>query len=238
MAKDFGDYWDDLADVQAARGRAKKVLKYIQKYHPKAKSVLELGVGSGNVLKCFPKRFALYGLDIYPNYLKLAKRKIPHAKLILSSMDNIKIKKKFDVIFSIYDSINFLESLSQWKKTFESVSRHMNKDAIFIFDAYNPKMLEKAKTWSIFSKEPFGFMWDKGIVKGNRLTWHFSIFEKKGRNYELNEFDFHEWIFPVKKVETELKKRFRIIEKLDGETLKKPNNKTYRLLYVVRLKVR
>ena len=236
MAKDFGDYWDELASIKSAKKRAKKVLSLIRKYNPKAKSILELGVGSGNVLKCFPKRYNLFGLDIGQKYVKLAQKKMPYANLIVSSMHNFKINKKFDVIFSVYDSINFLESFDQWKQTFKTVHNHLNDQGIFIFDMYTPKMLERGKNWSHFSKEKFGYMWDKAEVKGNKLTWHFHIFEKqKGNSYALNEYRFHERMFPVKKTEQELKKHFKIIKKLENVDFCNLTIKE-RVLYVVKKK--
>lgn len=239
MVKDFGNYWDDLADEKSARTRASIVLNLIKKHKLGAKSVLELGVGNGNVLKNFPKKYSLHGLDVEAKYVALARKKIPSAKLIASSMHNFRFNKKFDVIFSIFDSINFLDNFNQWKQTFKTVHKHLDDGGIFIFDMYTPTMLEKAKTWSIFSKEKFGYMWDKAIVKGNKLTWNFHIFEKiKNNNYELNEYKFSENIFPVEKVEKELKKHFKIIERFDAAdlsgTLKKPSKNTYRLIYVVR----
>ncbi len=235
VKKDFSYYWDDLADDRGARRRYEKVMKFIKKYNPKSKSVLELGVGNGNVLKHFSKRFDIHGLDIDKKSLELSKKKIPHGNLFVASMHNFKVKKKFDIIFSVYDSLNFLTNFDQWKKTFSNVDKHLEEKGLFIFDFYSPKMLEKAKKWDFFTKEKFGFMLDKGVVKGNRLTWHFKIFEKKkGKNYELNEYNFHEWIFPVSRVEKEIKKNFRVLHKLDGETLSRPTKDTYRLLYVCR----
>ncbi|MBN2459474.1 class I SAM-dependent methyltransferase [Candidatus Woesearchaeota archaeon] len=231
--KDFSYFWDDLADDRGARRRYEKVMMFIKKYDPKSKSILELGVGNGNVLKHFSKKYDLHGLDIDKKYIELSKKKIPRANLFVASMHNFKVKRKFDVIFSVYDSLNFLKNLEQWKKTFKNVNKHLEKEGLFIFDFYTPKMLEKAKKWDIFSKEKFGFMQDKGVVKGKRLTWHFSIFEKqKRKNFVLHEYDFHEWIFPVNQVEREIYKNFRILEKLDGETLSRPTKDTFRLLYV------
>ncbi len=216
MKKDFSYYWDDLANDRGARERFEKVMKFIKKYNPHAKSILELGVGNGNVLKHFSKKYDLHGLDIDKKSLALSKKKIPQANLFFSSMHNFKVNKKFDVIFSVYDSLNFLLNFKQWEQTFKKVKSHLSENGIFIFDFYTPKMLEKAKSWDKFSKEKFGYMWDKGIVKGNKITWHFSIFEKIGKKYELNEYNFPEWTYPVKKVEEKIKKNFRILEKIDG----------------------
>ncbi len=233
VKNDFSYYWEDLSNDRGARKRYEKVMKFIKKYGPKARSVLELGVGNGNVLKHFSKKFELSGLDINLKYINLSKKKIPHGNLFVASMHNFKVNNKFDIIFSVYDSLNFLTNFDQWKKTFSSVDKHLEDNGLFIFDFYTPKMLEKARKWEFFTKEKFGFMLDKGVVKGNRLTWHFKIFEKKrGKNYELNEYNFHEWIFPVSGVEKEIKNNFIILEKLDGETLNRPTKDTCRLLYV------
>jgi ubiquinone/menaquinone biosynthesis C-methylase UbiE len=233
VKKDFTYYWDDLANDRGARERYEKVMMFIKKYNPKSKSILELGVGNGNVLKHFSKKFDINGLDIDKKSLELSKKKIPHSNLFVSSMHNFKANHNFDIIFSVYDSLNFLTNFDQWKKTFKNVDKYLENNGLFIFDFYTPKMLEKAKKWDKFTKEKFGFMLDKGLVKGNRLTWHFKIFEKKkDKIYELNEYNFHEWIFPVSRVEKEIKKNFRVLQKLDGETLSRPTKDTYRLLYV------
>ena len=235
MAKGFADYWDDLADVKSARARADKVIRFVRKHHSRPGSVLELGVGSGNVLRHFPASWDRYGLDLYEEYLVLARKKMPDAQLLAASMHDFTFERTFDVIFSIFDSINFLENFAQWRSTFKNVYEHLEDDGVFVFDTYTPLMLEKAKTWSIFTEEPFGYLWDKGVVTGNRLTWRFTIFEHlEGARYEKNTFEFRERIYPVEKVEAELTKRFTILEKIDGETLEAPRGDTFRLLYVAK----
>jgi len=236
--KHFADFYDALADKKEAGQRSLKVQKYINKHHKKAKSILELGTGNGNVLSFFPEKYKLSGLDIEKRYVKLAKRKVKRAKLYAASMHNFEIPDKFDAIFSIFDSINFLKNFKQWKQTFDTVHKHLNDSGLFIFDMYTPLMLkETKKAKPRLFKESFGFLLDKGIVKGNTLTWHFHIYEKKkGNKYNLHSFFFTEKIFPPNKAEALLRKKFKILEKVDGDTLKKPGKYTTRLLYVVRKK--
>ena len=126
MTKSFVHFWESLEDKKGAKERANRVLEPIKKYNKKAKKVLELGVGIGAVLASFPKKFAIYGLDINEEYIDVCKRKIKRGKFFVSSMHNFKTDERFDVIFSVYDSINFLETFNQWKSTFKSVSDHLN----------------------------------------------------------------------------------------------------------------
>ncbi|MFA5929477.1 MAG: class I SAM-dependent methyltransferase [Candidatus Micrarchaeia archaeon] len=206
----FADFWDEISDKKAARQRAAVVLRLIGKYHPGAKTILELGVGNGTVLAAFPKRFSLYGLDIEPRYLKLAKKKLPRAHLFCASMHNFTARRKFDVIYSVYDSMNFLSSFRQWAQTFARVRSHLAEGGIYIFDCYTSEMLPALSKIKGAS------------VSGNSLTWTIRMV-RKGKKHR---FKFRERLFPEKKVECALAKHLIILEK-------RPLSKT-RLLFVTR----
>ncbi len=212
MTKSFLCFWE--SDKKAARERAERVLRPIRKYNEKAKKVLELGVGLGAVLDNFPKRFIIYGLDIEEDYIAICKKKIKRGKFLVSSMHNFDINERFDVIFSVFDSINSLEDFSQWESTFNAVSHHLNEDGLFIFDMYTPKTLQhfrgKEAKASKFSK---GYEIEWAIVKGNTLTWDLKIFEKITEDtYQINEYLWKEAIYPVPKVKSALIKHFEILQ--------------------------
>lgn len=222
MVKHFVNFWEDIANNEEAKQRAKRVLKYIRKYKPNSKKILELGVGIGNVLEYFPKKFKLSGLDYDKKYVNICKKKLS-GNFYVSSMHNFNINEKFDVIFSIHDSINFLKSFSQWEQTFLRVKKHLNQDGLFILDMYTPKILEIYKNHkaglSEFSK---GFISDRAIIEGNKLTWDFKVFEKqKQKTYLLHKYLMTETICSIEKVRNELKKSFNIIEEIMFDNNKK-----------------
>lgn len=218
MTKSFVHFFPE-DDKKEAKERAERVLKPVSKYNKKAEKVLELGVGIGAVLDNFPKKFIIYGLDIEEEYIDICKKKIKRGKFLVSSMHNFRIDEKFDVIFSVFDSINFLENFDQWKSTFKAVSQHLNEDGLFIFDMYTPKTLQHFKgkevTASKFTK---GYCLEGAVVKGNTLTWDFKIFEKVAQDmYQIHEYEWKETIYPVPKVESALARLFQILEKKQWE---------------------
>jgi len=238
MKKHFAYFYDQISDKSEAKQRANKILKLLRRHNPKSTSVLELGVGNGNVLCNFPKKYDLNGLDIHKEYVALAQKKTPKAKLWTSSMHNFKSKDNYDLIFSIFDSINFLTNFNLWKQTFKTVYNHLNNDGLFIFDMYSSKVLEiNKKSDMSFWQEKFGYAYSQPLVKSNNLIWNFGIFEKKTKDkYELHKYQFKERIFSPNIVEKELRKHFKIIEKLDFETLSKNTKNSLRYLYVARKK--
>lgn len=65
--------------------------------------ILDAGCGTGNLLDMLNKmnkNLRLYGIDISPKMLKIAKKKINGANLKLSSVEEINQKNLYDYIFS------------------------------------------------------------------------------------------------------------------------------------------
>jgi len=206
---------------KGAMVRVRYIMAPIMKYHRNPRSVLEIGCGLGDVLVNLPKKYSISGLDFEEDFIEVARRRMPKGKFYVHSMHNFKIDEKFDVIFSAFDALNFLDDFSQWKSTFKAVNKHLNENGLFIFDVYTPKMLTVTRHWfethrrSSFSgrKEKFGYYFDRGLVKGNVLTWDSRIFERLPSGlYRLNKYRFIERIYPVARMKSALSKHFDILD--------------------------
>ncbi len=237
--KHFAEFYDAIAFKPGARRRARTVLSYIKRYRPSSKAILELGTGNGNVLSSFPRKYELYGLDVEKKYIELTRQKVPRAQLFVASMHNFKIDKEFDVVFSIFDCINYLHNFTQWEQTFATAHRHLKENGLFIFDMLTPNFIENAKhSEPKFSQHSFGFAADDAtaIVKGNQATQEFRIFERiKGDMYRMHRFFIVERMFSPSRVEKALKRKFRIITRVPLEFSSwESTERVSRLIYVAR----
>jgi len=223
-SKPFIYFWESLkTSNKRGRERARYVLKPVNEYCRRAKKILEIGCGPGEVLANLPKKYAIYGLDIERDYIDFCRKRIPQGKFFVSSMHNFKLDEKFDVIFSADDAVNFLKDFAQWKSTFKAVEEHLNSHGLFIFDVFTPKMLRDTlralkhhfflgQTFSV-REYPVGWYFDRAIIKGNTLTWDCRIFEKLQNGlYQLNEYKFKERIYPVARMKSALSEHFDILE--------------------------
>jgi SAM-dependent methyltransferase len=220
-SKPFVTFWEFLTSKEGAKERARSVLEPVNRYCKHATKILEIGCGIGEVLANLPAKYSIHGLDIENDYIEVCRRRMQRGKFFVSSMHNFKINGRFDVIFSANDALNFLKDFAQWKSTFKTVNEHLDKDGLFIFDAYTPKMLKYTLHWlekynrSTSSVKEFskGFYYDIETVKGNTLTWDAIIFEKQSNAlYQLHKYKFNETTHPVKKMKSALSEYFEIVE--------------------------
>lgn len=145
-SKDFTNYYDLLiTDYDKLISSIKSLIK---SFHPEKKlRVLELGCGTGNILQQLPKAYEIYGLDISPDMVHVAKKKLPHGKFFVDDMTNFSFSEKFDVILCVFDSINHLTKFSQWEKVFKLAAKHLDTKGVFIFDMNTPKRLNTLTTF-------------------------------------------------------------------------------------------
>jgi len=70
----------------------------IERHHPRAKTVLELGCGTGSVLLQLRSRFEVAGVDLSERMIEVAKQKVPEARFFHEDMTRLRLDEAFDVV--------------------------------------------------------------------------------------------------------------------------------------------
>ena len=127
------DLWADFIDA------------IILKHHPDTKSVLELACGTGSLalsldeLECYD----IIATDKSPQMIEKARKKNEalRCNVDFQVMDflDITLNKKFDVVFSVFDSINYMHTPNQIKKFLDEVHKVLTPKSLLIFDFTTPK---------------------------------------------------------------------------------------------------
>jgi len=217
-------------------GRSDEEIEFVRsrinKYHSSAKSVLEIGCGTGSNLFTLSKKYDVTGIDISMEMLEIAKKKIPKGTFHLHDMRNFDLKKKFDVILCLYDTINHLTLFNDWKKVFKSANDHLNKNGLFIFDINSLyKLLCVAEISPLVHKFNSNYL-IMNVKKISTFTfnWNLKVFEKrKGNNFCLYESNIKESAFDLNKITDELLKFFSLkkAEEETGKRIKADSERIY-----------
>lgn len=150
----FGNVYSRYYDLLYKDKDYKKEVDYIdfliKKYHPdseSAKSVLELGCGTGRHAEyLIQKGYEVYGVDKSLEMLDIAiKRyheKQSRATFIHSDIRNLQLKKKFDIVMSLFHVVSYQTTNESVLQSFLTAKNHLKENGIFIFDFwYGPGVL-------------------------------------------------------------------------------------------------
>lgn len=182
---------------------------YLRLYDPflkslKNKKVLDLGCGTGFVLRGLAKNNVTVGVDSSPGMLENAKQKDRKTNYILGDIRNFRSKDRFDIVLCMFDTINHLLSFRDWEKVFQTASFNLRRDGIFLLDFNTPTSFNKKVGFEKLIKGKKVIF--KTEVKNNDCTWIIKIGNKK--------INIKEITFPEEKVIKTIKKYFSIIKKI------------------------
>lgn len=113
-------------------------------HHPDPKKILELACGTGSVSYELLNivDFNITGTDKSPAMIKRAReKKEPDQNIRFEVMDflDVQLDQKFDIVFSVFDSINYLLEPSQVSQFLKQSKKLLRPNSLLIFDFTTPK---------------------------------------------------------------------------------------------------
>lgn len=183
----------------------------IREFHPKAKTILDVGCGTGELLlRYLQAGYLAQGLDLSADMLTVADQKISSEGLKCSlferdmrSLDGLGI---FDVITVFCDSLNYLDTEEDVKQAFQEFYKILSPKGLLLFDVHSIYKINH-----IFHKATFAEDLDE-------IAYIWNVFEGEYENsveHELSFFVKESNECFVKYEETHFQRTFSIKEYTD-----------------------
>ena len=227
----FAKFYDAaMGDRTRAADRLRRL---IRKVRPDAVSVLELGCGTGSMLKYLQDDYAVSGLDMSGAMLSIARGKVPKARLFQQDMVDFAVPDHYDVICCVFDSLNHVRTFSGWKSVFARVRRHLSPRGCFIFDINTQRKLERhiaEPPWVCPFKNNLLIMNVTKLPRG-LSNWNVKVFEHlNGDRFVLHQEDIVEASFPRQRIAAALSACFKTVSVIDPDR-KRPSAMSERLFW-------
>jgi SAM-dependent methyltransferase len=218
----MGDRVEEIARVQA----------YVGRHRPDARTLLELGCGTGAILAGLAPGLAVTGLDRSPEMLAIAAARVPAAQLVQADMTAFSLPARFDVVICVFDTLNHLPSRQDWLVLFDRVYEHLADGGLFVFDVNTAGRLRR-----LDGAPPYLDEFDGNLVlmtvrsAGEDLSlWETRIFERLPDGlYRLHHERIRELGVPLWEIRAALAGRFELVEEasLDGSPVSDESDRVY-----------
>ncbi len=228
----FAPYYDIAMGDQ--KRTAQDLLCLFQKFAPKAKSLLELGCGSGSLLRFFRHHYECQGIELSAAMAARARRKVPGVPITVGDICKVQVRDPVDLIVCAFDTINHIPDFRLWQQVFRRVRAQLNPGGIFIFDINTI-----AKITRYHDEPPYGEVTPEGVsvfdvtrTGAARYDLSVKVFRPvRGDRYRLHEMLVRGAAYPVTRIQKELKRHFRRVRTLDLER-KRPSAKSEEIYFV------
>lgn len=218
----MGDRSEEVGRVQA----------YLSRYRPHARSLLELGCGTGALLAGLAPALEVTGIDRSPEMLARAATAVPAATLVRADVTDFRLAARFDVAICMFDTLNHLPAFDGWLALFSRVHEHLADEGLFIFDVNTTGRLRR-----LHGAPPYVDEFDGNVVlmsvrpAGGELSlWETRIFEREHDDvYRLHHERIHELGVPLGQIRAALADRFALLEEtsLDGSPVSDESDRVF-----------
>lgn len=220
---------------------AQRLKKIIQENNIEQKDYLDLACGTGNVTINMAENFKnVYAVDLSDDMLMQAfdkfQEKNINAQVICQDMTELDLNHKFDLISCMLDSTNYILEEEDLMNYFKSVFNHLKDEGIFVFDINSYYKLSNILGNNIYIHDDDNvfYSWEN-VFEDEIVSMYLTFFVKDKNQYEKFQEEHYERAYKEEEIEGMLKNiGFSILNKYDGYTVNDVNEKSERILYVVK----
>ena len=118
------------AEAEVCRG-------YVQQYKRSAgNTLLDVACGTGMHLQQLQQWYAVAGLDLDPELLKIAASRCPGVPLHEGNMIDFDLGKQFDIVTCLFSSIGYTRTVNKLNQTIQTFARHLVPGGVMLVEPW------------------------------------------------------------------------------------------------------
>ncbi len=126
----FKDYGAEAAQIAAL----------LESIDPVYRTVLDVACGTGEHARLLAEihGFTVDGLDLNPEFLRIARAKNPAGQFFEADMSDFHLPTRYDVILCLFSSIGYVKTLDRVAQTLRCFRKHLAGDGVVILEPWFP----------------------------------------------------------------------------------------------------
>jgi SAM-dependent methyltransferase len=128
--------YDDFYRSKDYAGEAAEVTRIIRESHPDATTLLDVACGTGLHLAQLSQHFACEGLDLDPQMVAVAQRRLPDLRFTCGDMASFDLGRCFDAVTCLFSSIGHNLTPQSLAQTIATMARHLHPGGVLVVEPW------------------------------------------------------------------------------------------------------
>jgi ubiquinone/menaquinone biosynthesis C-methylase UbiE len=129
-------YYDQLYHFMDYAGAADQVRERVLERVPDARTLLDVGCGTGQHLEHLARTFDVEGLDLNTDLLRIARERCPGVRFHQADMVTFALPARFDVIACLFSAIGYVKTLENMRASIANFARHLRPGGVVLVEPW------------------------------------------------------------------------------------------------------
>ncbi|MGH2682248.1 MAG: class I SAM-dependent methyltransferase [Actinomycetota bacterium] len=180
-------FYDALYSWKDYPGETAKLRAIIHERRPDARTLLDVACGTGKHLELLREVFEVEGVDINPEFVAIARDRLPGVSVHEGDMLSFDLGRTFDVVTCLFSSIAYAKTPKDLGRAIATMAGHVKAGGVLIIEPFfESHQWELGHLAALFVDEP-----DLKIARMNQAD----------RDGDLAVMDFHYLVASADRIE-------------------------------------
>ena len=148
-------FYDAIYRFLDYAGACEKLEAIIARENPSARTLLDVGCGTGRHLELLGKTYQAEGLDLDAGLLAVARGRLGDMPLHQGDMVDFSLPRRFDVIVCLFSAISYVRTVDRMYAAIANMARHLNPGGVLIVEPwFTPERLWTGHITANFVNDP------------------------------------------------------------------------------------
>jgi SAM-dependent methyltransferase len=128
--------YDDMYHFLDYRRATSELMQLVRQLRPEARTLLDVGCGTGQHLSHLKDQIRVEGLDISEDLLAIARERLPGVVFHQGDMIDFDLRKTFDVVICLFGSITYVRTRANLDRAVSCLSRHVSPGGLLVIEPW------------------------------------------------------------------------------------------------------
>jgi SAM-dependent methyltransferase len=149
------EYYDRIYSFKHYGLEASRLRAFIRRYNPGARRLLDVACGTGRHLECLREHYLVQGVDISPQFVRIARRRNPGVRIWRGDMTKLGLPPAFDVVVCLFSSIGYVQTAARLEKAVCSMAEALSPKGILVIEPwFSPAQSRPHTVHAVYVDEP------------------------------------------------------------------------------------
>jgi SAM-dependent methyltransferase len=128
--------YDKLYAFKDYEAASRKIKMIVRERCPHARTLLDIGCGTGKHLEFLQSDFIVEGLDLDADLIEIAHRRLADVPLHVADMSDFHLPRRFDVVTCLFSAIAYVKTREKMQQTLSCIASHLNPGGVVLIEPW------------------------------------------------------------------------------------------------------